>query len=350
MKRISVKASKTYDVLIDEGVLPKTGEYAKKVVGVCSAAVITDDIVDKLYSEALCSSLSRNGFRVCKFVFPNGENSKNMETLNSILNFLAENQITRADAVFALGGGVVGDIAGFAAGIFLRGIRFIQIPTTLLAAVDSSVGGKTAVNLERGKNLAGIFHQPELVLCDTSVISKLPEDIFTDGCAEVIKYGIIKDRELFNLIDSGIREKLSQIIARCVEIKSDVVSQDEFDTGIRMLLNFGHTLGHAVEKLSAFTVSHGRAVAAGMAVFSKAADGLNISDGNCHEEIVRILKKNNLPAECGFNAEALYKIILSDKKRAKDTLTIVVPKRIGECVLMKMPVGELLGFIKKGLL
>ena len=219
MKTIKVQASVEYDVIIDSGILCRTGELSLPVCGVCSACIVTDDTVDALYSGVVEDSLKKSGFRVVKFVIPHGEASKSTASLVALLEFLAESKLTRSDCIFALGGGVVGDLAGFAAAVYLRGIKFIQIPTTLLAAVDSSVGGKTAVDLVAGKNLAGAFHQPSLVICDYDTLDTLTPEIFADGCAEVIKYGIINDRPLFDLLSGGIRENIEDIIAACVDIR-----------------------------------------------------------------------------------------------------------------------------------
>ena len=212
MKTVKVNASKSYNVIIGDGLLDSLGEYTRKAVGECKLCIVTDDKVDALYSECAERSLRSSGYETEKFVIKNGEASKNTTSLIALLEFLAENRFTRSDCIVALGGGVVGDLAGFAAGVYLRGIRFIQAPTTLLAAVDSSVGGKTAVDLEAGKNLAGVFHQPSLVLCDTRTLDTLDESIFADGCAEVIKYSIINDREMFCRLQSGIRENVEEVI------------------------------------------------------------------------------------------------------------------------------------------
>ncbi|MBQ8435696.1 MAG: 3-dehydroquinate synthase, partial [Oscillospiraceae bacterium] len=269
MQTISVKASSDYNIYIERGLLNNCGRLIADVVNTRKAAVITDDIVDGLYYKKLEKALKDEGFSVVKFVFPNGEASKSTETLNDIYNFLCENSITRSDCIIALGGGVVGDISGYAAATFLRGLKYVQIPTTLLAQIDSSVGGKTAIDLPCGKNLVGAFKQPSCVICDPDVLSTLSEKIMSDGMAEAIKYGMIRDRELFELIASHNTENVSsvidKIIYKCISIKRDVVENDEFDTGERMILNFGHTLGHAVERYYNYeTYTHGSAVAIGM--------------------------------------------------------------------------------------
>ena len=349
MKTIHVDASKKYDVMIGNGLLDKSGELCKEAVGLSRGVIITDSNVDKLYSDRLITSLSGAGYEVKKYVFEAGEQSKNSKTLIDILEFLAKSEITRSDCIFALGGGVVGDISGFAAAIYLRGIRFVQIPTTLLAAVDSSVGGKTGIDLEAGKNLAGAFHQPSLVICDPLLLNTLSPEIFADGMAEVIKYGVINDRELFDALKGDVKANIEEIIASCVKNKSNIVKADEFDTGMRQLLNLGHTIGHAIERASDFSISHGSAVAIGMAIVTRAAVAYGYCDEKELEEIICVLKKTNLPFECTCSAKELAKIALSDKKRQRDTITLVVPHAIGDTRLMPVSVTEIEEFIEKGL-
>ena len=349
MKTIKVRASVEYDVIIDNGILNRVGELSLPVCGACSACIVTDDTVDALYSCAVEDSLKDSGFRVIKFVIPHGEASKNTASLVALLEFLAENKLTRSDCIFALGGGVVGDLAGFAAAVYLRGVKFIQIPTTLLAAVDSSVGGKTAVDLVAGKNLAGAFHQPSLVICDYSTLDTLTPEIFADGCAEVIKYGIINDRPLFELLRGGIRENIEDIIAACVLNKSRIVAEDEFDTGMRQLLNLGHTVGHAIEALSNFDISHGSAVAMGTAIVTRASVSMGLCSEDNLAEILDMLNRANLPTECPYSAEELTSVALGDKKRLGNTISLVVPYSIGDSRLYKIDVNELEGFIQRGL-
>ncbi len=349
MRTIRVRASLEYDVIIDSGILNRAGELSLPICGACSACIVTDDTVDALYSATVENSLIASGFRVVKFVIPHGEASKNTSSLVSLLEFLAENKLTRSDCIFALGGGVVGDLAGFAAAVYLRGIKFIQIPTTLLAAVDSSVGGKTAVDLVAGKNLAGAFHQPSLVICDYKTLDTLTPEIFADGCAEVIKYGIINDRPLFDLLKGGIRENIEDIIAACVINKSKIVAADEFDVGTRQLLNLGHTVGHAIEAISEFGISHGSAVAMGIAIVTRAAVSMGICPEDDLREILEMIKNAALPTECPYNAKSLAEVALGDKKRFGNSIALVVPYSIGDSRLYKTDVSELEGFIQRGL-
>ena len=349
MKKITVNASKKYDVLIGKNLLEKAGEICSNYIGVCRAAIITDSNVAPLYSGKLEDSLMKSGYTVTKFVFEAGERSKNANTLIDILNFLADSELTCSDCIFALGGGVVGDISGFAASVFLRGIRFVQIPTTLLAAVDSSVGGKTAIDLGDKKNIVGAFHQPSLVICDCSLQDSLTDDIFYDGCAEVIKYGAINDKPLFDLLSDGFKKNIEEIVFSCVDNKRRIVEEDEFDTGKRQLLNFGHTIGHAIEKCSSFKISHGSAVAIGMTIVTRAASKCGFCDKKTLEDLISILERANLPTSCEFNSKELATVALSDKKRMGNSITLVIPYSIGDCRLYTLPISELESFIEKGL-
>lgn len=349
MKTVKVTTkSKEYPVYIGDGLLDNAGELAANIIGVCKAAIITDDTVDRLYSKRLEDSLKSSGFETVKFVFSHGESSKTTDTLVSVLNFLAENRLSSADAVFALGGGVTGDLAGFAASIYLRGIKLVQLPTTLLAMVDSSVGGKTAVDLNCGKNQVGSFYQPYLVICDSKTLITLDTEQTANGYAEIIKYGVICDREMFSLLKEGTLSDLTDIIVRCVEIKRDIVSSDERDTGIRRLLNFGHTFGHAIEKYSGFTVNHGYAVSMGMMIMTKACAALGICGRTCVSELTEILMQYNLPVKTDYPADELFDIVLSDKKRSSDSITLVIIEDIGKCTLKSVPISEVLNYLMKG--
>ena len=341
MRSVTVKTSATYEVLIGSGLLQKAGEAVKKVISPCKAAIVTDSTVVHLYEETVRKSLTEAGFSVCTFVFPAGEASKNIHTLSHLLEFLAKEEMTRTDMIVALGGGVTGDLAGFGAAVYLRGIPFVQIPTTFLAAIDSSVGGKTAVDLEAGKNLAGAFYQPKLVLCDTDVLQTLPEVVFADGIAEALKYGVLGDAALFEKIAGGdFRQDLEEIIETCVSMKRDVVEEDEFDTGIRQLLNLGHTFGHAIEQKSHFQMTHGHAVAIGMHLIAKAAEAKGIAEKGTAAAIAKALEQNQLPKETEFSPAEVAEGTLRDKKRRGGTIRFVFPKKIGACEIVKIPVEE----------
>lgn len=342
MEIIKVNASKEYEVIIGSGILPSLGERCASLLGKNRAVIVTDSNVAPLWLAEAKASLGNAGVETIDFIFPAGEDSKSKETLFALLEFMAENKLTRSDFAVALGGGVTGDMTGLAASLYLRGIPFVQVPTTLLAAVDSSVGGKTAVNLNAGKNLMGAFYQPELVLCDTRTLVTLPESIFADGMAEVIKYGVIFDKDLFDKVQSGdVKSDIESIIARCVELKRDVVAKDEFDKGDRQLLNFGHTMAHSIEKCSNFEISHGSAVAIGMVIAAKASAALGWSKDDCTQAIIEANKNNGLPVECGFAPNDLADVALSDKKRTGGTINFVVPEVMGNCILKKIPVETL---------
>ena len=350
MTTVTVRASRPYEVTIGRGLLDTVGRQAAGQWKGRSAAVVSDSTVAPLYLNRVKDSLERAGFQVHSFVFPAGEDQKNGGTYLKLLEFLAERRLTRADGLIALGGGVVGDLAGFAAATFLRGIGFLQLPTTLLAAVDSSVGGKTAIDLTNGKNLAGAFYQPQAVLCDLDTLDTLPAEVFADGCAEVIKYGMIGDPALLARLETvDFRADPEELVARCVAQKRDLVEQDEFDTGARQLLNLGHTLGHGVEACSGYTVSHGRAVAIGMTLVTRAA----VAFGRCPAEVLprlrRLLERYGLPDATAYSAQALYEKTLSDKKRSGDTISLVVPIAWGASQLVRIPVSELPAWIERGL-
>jgi 3-dehydroquinate synthase len=244
----------------------------------------------------------------------------------------------------------VGDLAGFVAATYLRGIPFIQVPTTLLAAVDSSVGGKTAIDLPCGKNLVGAFYQPNLVLCDTACLNTLPDDVFRDGCAEVIKYGILFDPELFRHLEQhGLDFDRQAVITRCIELKRDVVAEDEFDTGLRMKLNLGHTIGHGVEACSNFGISHGKAVAIGTAIVTRSSHSESICGDDTAKRIIQIFEQFWLPTHTDFNSQELFEHALSDKKRSGGTVNLILPEAIGCCRIHPMQVEKLKSFIQAGL-
>ena len=350
MKKIKVRASKEYEILIDAGLIDRVGEYCHATFSdTRRALVLTDDRVAALYLDRVEASLRDSGFETDSFVIPEGEASKNPQVLIQVLEYMAQRRFTRKDIIVALGGGVVGDLGGFAASVYLRGIEFAQIPTTLLAAVDSSVGGKTAVDLAAGKNLMGAFWQPSVVLCDPQTLDTLDAHVFADGFAEVIKYGVINDRAFFESLGDGVRDKIEDIIAACVMNKAQIVEGDEFDRGQRQLLNLGHTVGHAIEICSDFKISHGHAVAVGMVIAMRGA----VSMGICPEEdlraLIHTLEDAGLDTECGFSAEELCAVATADKKRMGESITLVLPYGLGDCRLYELKIGELRRFIEKGL-
>ena len=346
-KIVSVKGVKNpYDIIIGRDILNLIPQKLKEVTRAKTIVIITDDNVDKYYSKKVSDILESEDFRVLKFVFPHGEDHKSIETFSEILEFMAENNVTRSDCILALGGGITGDISGFCASSYLRGIDFLQVPTTFLAAIDSSVGGKTGVNLKSGKNLAGAFYQPRAVICDIDTFKTLPEDNFKEGVAEAIKYGVICDKALFSELLEINDWDIEKIIETCVKIKAEIVSEDEFDTGKRQLLNLGHTIGHAIEKVSAYKISHGIAVGIGMTIISKISDNLGWSHEVTFDEIKKCLEKNNLPTQFDMKTEDILSVMYKDKKRNLDTINLVIPEKIGKCVLKKINISELEGVLE----
>lgn len=342
LQKVSIRTQAPYDVVIGPGLLSEAGTYARSLLKASKIAVITDSNVAPLYLETVEESLRASGFSVTDFVFEAGEKSKNFTTLAAILEDLAAKGLTRSDALVALGGGVTGDITGLAAGLFLRGVPFLQMPTTVLAAVDSSVGGKTAVDLAAGKNLAGLFHQPRGVLCDTATLSTLSPEIFSEGLAEAIKYGILCDENLFEAFRPEITpEGIAPLVARCVAIKADYVAKDTFDKGVRAFLNLGHTFGHAIEKLSGFAVSHGAAVAVGTVLIARAGERMGLTAPGTAQAVARLFADKRLPVETPYPPEALAEAALGDKKRSADAITLVMVERIGKTFLKTVPVEEL---------
>ena len=341
MTQIQISASKSYDVTIASGLISRVGSLLSGAGRVC---IVSDHHVWNLYGKIVEESWKRAGHQVCTIVFSPGESSKNWNTLLGILNRLAENELTREDRIIALGGGVVGDLAGFAAATYLRGIPYIQIPTSLLAMVDSSVGGKTGIDLPAGKNLCGAFYQPEAVFCDPDALNTLPVDVFRDGCAEVMKYALLFDPELFALLEeTGLDFPREEVIARCIRHKRDVVAGDEFDRGQRMLLNLGHTIGHAIESCSDYQITHGQAVAIGMAMVCRASKCPDT------DRIVGLLQKFGLPTATDLPAESLWEAACKDKKRSGDAVKLIVPKTIGHCEIVPTSTKNLKTFIKEGM-
>jgi len=350
MKTVRIAAGRPYEVLIGDGLIRRCGELVSQVHRPCPLALVTDDGIPEQWITAAELSLHDAGFSVYRLCFPHGEEHKTMTTVAQLLEKFSGIPLTRGDLVVALGGGIVGDTAGFAASCYMRGVPFIQIPTTLLAAVDSSVGGKTAVNLAAGKNLAGSFWQPLRVICDLEIIAAVPRTLWVDGAAECVKYGMLADPALFDLLRAGrLKEDLETVVTRCVEIKSQLVAEDERDTGRRQLLNLGHTLGHAIERASGFTVSHGHGVAIGMVLITRAAALFGHCEPSCLFSLTDALKACGLFGGCPFGSDQLLDAALHDKKRVDSTITLVVPRQVGQAVLLPIPVGELRSWIDAGL-
>ena len=338
-----------YNIIIERGALSQVGTYARETLKASKAVIVSDDNVYPIYGKQVADSLTEAGFTLGEsFIFPHGEESKNWQTLGAVIEHLAAEHLTRTDLVIALGGGVCGDMAGFASAVYLRCIRYIGLPTSLLASVDSSVGGKTAVDLTAGKNLVGAFHEPSLVICDPDALSTLPDEFYSDGMAEVIKTGLLGNRELWDKLCTGA--PVDELIALCVRDKRDICSRDLYDNGERQKLNLGHTIGHAIEAKSNFSIHHGHAVGAGLRAITKAA----AVRGLCSEELLReldtVLIKNDLDPYLfeRFTAEELFESAAHDKKTRGSEITLIVPRKIGFSELHKIPTYELLSWIKDG--
>ena len=343
MKKISVNTKPCYDILINSGIASDIPQLILPFCSTKKVLIVTDDIVDGLYGDTLLKNLVSNGFYCKKFVFENGEKSKNMDTLSDILEFALDNGFHRNDLFLGLGGGVVGDITGLASALFMRGVNLIQIPTTLLSAVDSSVGGKTAVDLKGGKNSAGVFKQPRLVIIDTDIIKNLPKDIFDEGMGEVIKCGIIEKLPVFDYINSAsVKENIENIITDCLTLKKEIVEKDEFDTlGIRNLLNVGHTIAHAIELLSEYSVPHGRAVAMGLVIESKIAVKYGICNKDTAERIENAVRRQGLYFDIKFDKSDIAAACLKDKKNKDSKITFLLPVELGSCREVKLTLTEL---------
>lgn len=342
-----------YDILIERGLLQNAGTYCASVLPQgCRIALVTDSNVGPRYSATVAQALERSGFQVKIISIPAGETSKNAAMLEHLWEAFLSFGLTRGDAVAALGGGMVGDLAGFAAATILRGVLLIQMPTTLLAQVDSSVGGKVAIDLKAGKNLAGAFWQPKLVLLDPDVLKSLPDETFADGMAEVIKYGCIADAAFFGLLEQcegqvQLMEQMEAVLYTCCAIKSAVVQKDELDTGLRMILNFGHTLGHAYEKAYHYeTYTHGQAVAAGMCRASEIGAALAVTPTEIPAKISHLVQKFGLPDRIPCSIDAYQEAIGLDKKGVGSQIRVILLNALGQAVAIPMEKTELLTQIR----
>lgn len=332
---------KSYPIIIEKGLINRVSEEVAKVYKGKKIFIITDDNVNKYYGDKINNSLENDGFEVKVLSLKPGEETKNFTILLIIYNSILDYNLTRSDLIIALGGGVIGDLAGFVASTYLRGVDFIQIPTSLLAQVDSSVGGKVAVDLDRGKNLVGSFYHPKSVLIDPEVLNTLDNRFFVDGMAEVIKYGCIKDKDFFNYIEKMGNNKqlisnMEEVIYKCCDIKRSIVENDEKDKGERMLLNFGHTLGHAIEQHYNYTkYSHGEGVAIGMYIITKISEEKGLTKQGTAERIKKILVKYNLPYEIDVKIEDILEAINLDKKKLGKDLNLIILKEIGNSEIYK---------------
>ena len=343
---------KNYDIIIKKGLIHDIGEHVKSVYKNKKLAIITDTNVNRIYGESLKCNLEESGFDVHFIVVKAGESSKSIEVLQDVYDRLLALNITRGDMIITFGGGVIGDLGGFAASTLLRGIKFIQVPTSLLAQIDSSIGGKVAVNLPKGKNLVGSFYHPEAVFIDPDLLDTLEQRFIADGMAEVIKYGCIRDRELFDRLmnfesQEALFEHIEEVIHDCCDIKRAIVEDDEKDLGIRMILNFGHTLGHVIENYYNYELyTHGEGVAMGMYHITERSEKLGLTEAGSADLIKEILQKYNLPFQMpDIPKEDILKTISLDKKSHVNDISLVLIERIGDAFLKKIDRESIFDYI-----
>lgn len=339
-----------YDITIERGILDSVGEKVRPLTKATRAAIITDSNVAPIYLKRVIDSFKSAGFEVLSFAFPAGEPNKTLETVNRIMECFLIGKLTRGDIAVALGGGVTGDLTGFASAIYLRGIDFVQIPTSFLSQVDSSVGGKTGCDLPFGKNLCGAFHNPIAVYIDSDTLNTLPDHFKADGLAESIKAGAIRLPKLFELFENGIEGSVDEVIRQSVKMKADIVERDFTEKGERTLLNFGHTLGHAIEKYENFCgLSHGEAVSVGMALITKASEKAGLTKNGTYNRLVACLKKYGLPYTTNIPLEELALLCTSDKKSIGSSIKLVLISEIGNAFIKEIAWDKLLPFIKEGI-
>ena len=346
MRNIRVNVNTPYWVLVDRGILSTTGALLKPLLRAKKAVVITDTNVDGLYSKIVIDSLNKAGFSTYKFVFEAGEKSKNINTYLDIISFLANNTISRKDVLVALGGGVVGDLVGFVASTYLRGIDFVQIPTTLLSIIDASVGGKTAIDIKEGKNLVGAFYQPKMVIADLDALKTLPSEEISNGLGEMAKYAVLIGEKYFEMMTEDAYKNLDELIALSIEYKRDIVEKDEKESGLRKFLNLGHTTAHAIEKLSDFTIPHGNAVSMGLIMMAKACAKNGLLSDDEANKIYDLINKYDLAKPQPFSIEDIAKEIALDKKSDSTNVDAIVINAIGECEIKAIPLSEVEEFLK----
>lgn len=342
-----------YPIIVQPGLFSSCGEILKKLTPARRVAVVTDSNVAPLHLQPVLNALTAAGFTPFSYAFKAGEPQKTLETVQGILQFFCENRLTRQDLAIALGGGVCGDLTGFAAAIYLRGIHFVQLPTTLLAQVDSSVGGKTGCDLPFGKNLCGAFHLPLAVLADTSALNTLPQHFWQDGLAEVIKAGAILKPGLFSLLEQhrleSLKAVLPEVLREAIGMKVEVTERDFTEQGDRILLNFGHTLGHAIEKYQNFNgLSHGQAVAVGMALITRATEAAGYTALGTYRRLCGCLTRYGLPLQTDIAAADLCEISKSDKKAVAGGVRLVYLKNIGSAAVLKTDFKTLLQLLEQG--
>ncbi len=346
MVEIRIATANAYCAVIGENILAEASEYIPDGYG--KAVIIWDERIPADKVALLGKELEKTGKQVLALSVESGEELKTIAGFEKLIKAVADFKLTRDDAIYSVGGGTVGDVAGFIASVYKRGISLVMVPTTVLSACDSSIGGKNALNLGNIKNLIGTFYQPSLVLVDTEFFPGLGDETFREGCAEVIKYGFIGDKDLIRLLDerplTDNKEDLlyiENILRRCIKIKADFVASDEYDRGERMLLNFGHTFAHAIESESGFKIHHGKAVAMGMALITRACEAKGLCEEGTYELLLELLERHNIEWRCPYDVNVLLSRLVEDKKVTGDSINIVIPKEIGKCVVNKIKLDEL---------
>ena len=343
-------SSNSYNIYIDTGLLERIGDTLVKEKAPCKTLLITDTNIEKIYGNIVAESLIRNKFDVRIVSLKPGEDQKTLETAITLYDACFDHKLDRHSMIIALGGGVVGDISGFVASTFMRGIPFIQIPTSLLAQVDSSIGGKVAVNHPKGKNMIGSFYQPKAVFIDTDTLSTLPAVEFVVGLVEVIKYGVIRNAELFEYIEKHLYDILQldhtallKIIADSCQIKTSVVEEDEKEVYLRAILNYGHTIGHAIETLTNYNkYRHGEAIAIGMLYATKIAIEIGLTNNKVYERQLSLIKRLGLPLTIDLKPGDIVKTLYTDKKVISGKLRFILPKKIGEVIISDEVTEEIL--------
>lgn len=348
--------SRSYDVIVGQGLLADAGKLVRETCGGDVAFIVTDGNVGALYGQPVAESLMDADYDVNGYRFEAGERSKNLGTLGEILQAMAEAGCTRDSVVVALGGGVAGDMGGLAAALYMRGVKVVQMPTSLLAMVDSSVGGKTAVDLPQGKNLVGAFWQPWLVVADVECLETVPPELLTDSLGEVVKHAVLASPALFQLLQErclGERpldlDLLQDVVAENVSIKRDVVNADEQERGLRQTLNLGHTAGHAIEAAANFELGHGTCVAEGLCLVARGAAKRGLLSQGDADAIVACVANQGLPTEPSLPAEEFLGLARADKKRHGSTLNVVVPREVGRCEVVPMDEDEFRALVVDGL-
>ena len=341
---INVNASKSYDIEIGRNLLEKIGQDILAIKEKCNVCIVSDDIVSSLYGDIVFNSLKKAGFNVCVFTIPHGEKSKNIKSFSDILEYLASQNFKRNDLIVALGGGVVGDLAGFVAASYMRGIDFVQVPTTLLAMIDSSVGGKTAIDLPNGKNLVGAFYQPIKVIIDLKTLDSLPCTEYKNGMGEGIKYAMLMDNELESIVGEGVTcsSNVDRFVELCIRYKKYIVEEDEKESNLRRLLNLGHTFAHAIEKLSGYEIPHGLAVAQGLKIISD----ISIKQGKlapcAYDKLTMLLDRYDMHIDKEYSMKDMLDVIKLDKKAEGEYINVVMPYAFGDCRIEKLKIEELI--------